>query len=140
MERLSPIDFAIIAVYMLLMMGLGVVLARRGGDFADFFLAGRSLTTPILIATLVSTYYGIDVLFGTSQLAYSDGVVAWFGYSRVGYFFILFMVFALAKRLKREDYTSLPDVMGRFYDDRSRYTSAVATFLYSVPATSLRLV
>ncbi len=61
---------------MLLMMGLGVVLARRRGDFADFFLAGRSLTTPIRIATLVSTYYGIDVLFDTSQLAYSDSAVA----------------------------------------------------------------
>jgi len=36
MEQLSPIDFAIIAGYMLLIMGLGVVLARRGGDFTDF--------------------------------------------------------------------------------------------------------
>jgi len=137
MASLSFLDFAIVAGYMLLMMGLGVVLARRGGDFTDFFLAGRALTTPILIASLVSTYYGIDVLFGTSQLAYSEGVVAWFGYSRVGYFVILVMVFGLAERLKREDYTSLPDVMGRFYDDRSRYTSAAATFMYSVPATSL---
>jgi len=137
MANLSALDLAIIAGYMLLMMGVGALLARRGGDFTDFFLAGRALTTPILIATLVSTYYGIDVLFGTSQLAYSSGVVAWFGYSRVGYFVILVMVFALAERLKREDYTSLPDVMGRFYDDRSRYTAAAATFLYSVPATSL---
>lgn len=63
--------------------------------------------------------------------------MAWFGYSRVDYFVILVMVFALAKRLKREDYASLPDVMGRFYDDRSRYTSAAATFLHFVPATSL---
>jgi len=137
MASLSALDLGIIAGYMLLMMGVGALLARRGGDFADFFLAGRALTTPILIATLVSTYYGIDVLFGTSQLAYSSGVVAWFGYSRVGYLVILVMVFALAERLKREDYTSLPDVMGRFYDDRSRYTAAAATFLYSVPATSL---
>jgi len=43
MERLSLIDFALIAVYMLLMMRLGVVLARRG--LVRLF-AGRLLRHP----------------------------------------------------------------------------------------------
>jgi hypothetical protein len=43
MERLSPIDIAIIAVYMLLMMGQGVVLARRG---LVLLFAGRLLRHP----------------------------------------------------------------------------------------------
>jgi hypothetical protein len=54
--------------------------------------------------------------------------VAWFCYSRVGYFVILITVFDLTKRLNRKDYTSLSDVLGRFYDDRSHYASAAATF------------
>ena len=62
------------------MVAIGFWFSKRHGDFEDFFLAGRSLTTPLLITTLISTYYGLDVLFGDSQLAFTDGVVAWFGY------------------------------------------------------------
>ena len=55
MVELAPVDWGIVAAYLLAMVGLGIYLARLGGDFDDFFLAGRALTAPILIATLVSS-------------------------------------------------------------------------------------
>jgi SSS family solute:Na+ symporter len=79
MASIGVVDWIIIGTYLAGMVAVGVLLAKRHVDFDDFFLAGRSLTTPILITTLISTYYGIDVLFGSSQLGYADGVVAWFG-------------------------------------------------------------
>ena len=87
MATLGTVDWLIVAAYLAAMVGVGIFLARRHTDFDDFFLAGRALTTPILITTLISTYYGIDVLFGSSQLGYTDGLVAWFGYARPAYFF-----------------------------------------------------
>ncbi len=137
MGALGSIDWLIIAVYLGGMTALGIYLARRGGDFEDFFLAGRALTAPMLIATLVSSYYGIDVLFGSSQLAFTDGVVAWFGYARPAYLIFLIAAFVVARRLREQDFSSLPDILGRYYGPGARYAGAAASFAYSVPALSL---
>ena len=97
MYPLEIIDYIIVIAYLTGMIGVGLWFAKKHTDFEDFFLAGRSLTTPILITTLISTYYGIDVLFGDTQLAFTDGVVAWFGYARPTYAFFLIAALLLAK-------------------------------------------
>ena len=116
---------------------MGLWFAKKHTDFDDFFLAGRSLTTPLLITTLISTYYGVDVLFGDSQLGFTDGVVAWFGYARPTYAFFLIAAFLLAQRLREEDFKSLPDILDKYYGRNTRYVSAVTSFIYSLPALSL---
>jgi SSS family solute:Na+ symporter len=137
LAELGVIDWSIVAAYLALMVGLGVWLAGKGGGFEDFFLAGRALTAPMLIATLVSSYYGLEVLFGSSQLAYTDGVVAWFGYARPAYLLFLVAAFVVARRLRAEEFNSLPDILGRYYGPGTRYAGAAASFAYSVPAISL---
>ena len=137
MHSIANIDYIIIIVYLLGMVGVGIWFARRHATFDDFFLAGRSLTTPLLITTLISTYYGIDVLFGDSQLGFTDGVVAWFGYARPTYAFFVIAAFLLAHRLREEDFKSLPDILEKYYGRETRYVGAVASFIYSLPALSL---
>ena len=137
MHSLATIDYIIVIIYLSGMVGVGVWFARRHTNFEDFFLAGRSLTTPILITTLISTYYGIDVLFGDTQLAFTDGVVAWFGYARPTYAFFLIAALLLAKRLRENDFKSLPDILYLYYGDNARYVGALTSFIYSLPALSL---
>ena len=137
MYSIATIDYIIIAIYLMGMIGVGVWFAKKHTDFDDFFLAGRTLTTPLLITTLISTYYGIDVLFGDSQLGFTNGVVAWFGYARPTYAFFLIAAFFLAQRLKEEDFKSLPDILDKYYGKNTRYVGAVTSFIYSLPALSL---
>ena len=137
MYSISTIDYIIIALYLMGMLGVGLWFAKKHTDFDDFFLAGRSLTTPLLITTLISTYYGIDVLFGDSQLGFTDGVVAWFGYARPTYAFFIIAAFLLAQRLKEEDFKSLPDILDKYYGKNTRYVGALTSFIYSLPALSL---
>jgi SSS family solute:Na+ symporter len=137
MYPIATIDYIIIAVYLMGMVGVGLWFAKKHTDFDDFFLAGRSLTTPLLITTLISTYYGIDVLFGDSQLGFTDGVVAWFGYARPTYAFFIIAAFLLAQRLREEDFKSLPDILDKYYGKNTRYVGAVTSFTYSLPALSL---
>ena len=137
MGAISTIDYVIIALYLSGMVGVGLWFAKKHTDFDDFFLAGRSLTTPLLITTLISTYYGIDVLFGDSQLGFTDGVVAWFGYARPTYAFFLIAAFLLAQRLREENFKSLPDMLDKYYGKKTRYVGAVTSFIYSLPALSL---
>ena len=137
MNVISPIDYVIITIYLAGMVCVGIWFSKKHCDFDDFFLAGRSLTTPLLITTLISTYYGVDVLFGDSQLGFTDGVVAWFGYARPTYAFFLISAFLLAKRLRKEDFKSLPDILDRYYGKNTRYVGALTSFIYSLPALSL---
>ena len=137
MYEVATIDYIIISLYLLGMIGVGLWFAKKHTDFEDFFLAGRSLTTPLLITTLISTYYGIDVLFGDSQLGFTNGVVAWFAYARPTYAFFLIAAFLLAHRLKQEDFKSLPDILDKYYGKKTRYVGAVTSFIYSLPALSL---
>ena len=137
MGAISTIDYVIIALYLSGMVGVGLWFAKKHTDFDDYFLAGRSLTTPLLITTLISTYYGIDVLFGDSQLGFTDGVVAWFGYARPTYAFFLIAAFLLAQRLREENFKSLPDILDKYYGKKTRYVGAVTSFIYSLPALSL---
>ena len=137
MYPLAIIDYIIVIGYLSGMVGVGLWFAKKHTDFDDFFLAGRSLTTPILITTLISTYYGIDVLFGDTQLAFTDGVVAWFGYARPTYAFFLIAALLLAKRLRENDFKSLPDILHLYYGNKTRYVGAITSFIYSLPALSL---
>ena len=134
---MTALDYIIIAAYLVGMVAIGVVLSRRIGSFREFFVAAGHLTTPLLVCTLVSTYYGLDVLFGGSEVAYQEGVVAWFGYTRPYYVAILLAALLVAPRLKRHDFLSLPDVADHYYGRGTRAVVAVACFLYALPLLSI---
>ena len=107
--NISTLDYAIVGVYLVGMIGLGYYLYRKAPSFEEYLIAGRSMTTPILVCTLASTYYGLDVLFGTSEVGFNDGVVAFFGYSNLSLGIYLFAALALSKRLRQAKFTSLSD-------------------------------
>ena len=135
--QVSWLDLAIITAYLGFNLYVGYYVSRRMPDFDTYFIAGRTMTTPILICTLVSTYYGIDVTFGTSELAFNEGIVAWFGYSRPTYLFFILAAFLLTKRLRQENYKSLPDVLERYYGRGAAMFGALASFIYSLPSLGM---
>jgi SSS family solute:Na+ symporter len=134
---ISWIDYAIVVAYIFLMLGVGVYVYRKAPTFEQYLLAGRSLNTPVIICTLASTYYGLDVLFGTSEVAYNDGVVAFFGYSEMSIGIYIFAAFALSKRLRDANFTSLPEILERNYGASAAIIAALGSIAYSIPTTSL---
>lgn len=133
---MSALDYGIVVVYVMLLLGAGVLVTSHIRNFKDYFLAGGALTTPLLVCTLVSTYYELDVTFSTSEVGYYNGVVAWVWYSRPYYLAILIAAFFVAPRLKKRFASmTLPDVLGEAYGNGARVTGAVACFIYSLPIT-----
>ena len=112
---ISGIDLGIIAAYLLGMLGIGYWILQRSPSFEQYLIAGRSMTTPVLVCTLASTYYGLDVLFGTSEVAFNNGVVAFFGYAALYMGLYVIAAFALSKRLRTANFTSLPEILARNY-------------------------
>jgi solute:Na+ symporter, SSS family len=130
---LGAVDFGVILVYLAGMLVIGALVATRIRGFQDYFVAGHRMTAPLLVCTLVSTYYGLDVLFGGSEVSYQEGVVAWFAYTRPYYLFIVVAALAVAPRLRRYPFLSLPDALGHFYGNGTRAVGAVASFFYALP-------
>jgi SSS family solute:Na+ symporter len=133
LPAMSIWDVGIVILYMVGIIGLGWAVSRRITTFRDYFVAGGRMTAPLLICTLVSTYYGLDVLLGSSEVAYQAGIVAWFAYARPYYIVILVAAFTIARRLRRYDFLSVPDIGAHFYGVGTQRVLAVASFLYSLP-------
>jgi len=134
---LSWIDFAVLGVYLLGMLGVGYYIKLKIPSFEEFLVAGRSMTTPILVCTLASTYYGLDVLFGTSEMAFNNGVVAFFGYSQLSIAVYFFAAFALSHRLRDAEFTSLPEILERHYGPAAGIVGGLASLFYALPALAL---
>lgn len=135
--ELSLADYAVLALYVALMLGLGFLLTNKIREYKDYFLAGGALTTPFLVCTLVSTYYELDVTFATSETAFYDGLVAWFWLSRPYYIAIFVAAFLLVRRLKSRNFLTLPEILGEHYGRGARAMGALACFLYSLPIVAI---
>jgi len=134
---IAGLDLIVLGVYLLAMLGVGYYVYRRAPSFEEYLLAGRMMTTPILVCTLASTYYGLDILFGTSELAYNEGIVAFFAYSELSLGIYLLAAFALSTRLRRAKFTSLPEILERNYGQSAGVLGALASIIYSVPSAGL---
>lgn len=64
-------------VYSVLLMGLGLVIARRVRSSTDFLVAGRSLGAGRLFATFLAANIGAGSTVGAAGLGYRFGMAAW---------------------------------------------------------------
>lgn len=134
---LAAPDYAIVGIYLVAMIGLGAVVTSRIRGFRDYFLAGGALTTPLLVCTLVSTYYELDVTLGVSEVAFDYGLVAWLWLSRPYYIVIIIAALVLSTRLRRFPAMTLPDIIEHHYGLGARVLSAGACFVYSLPIVAI---
>jgi SSS family solute:Na+ symporter len=134
---LSLLDYGIVGVYLVGMVALGALLVSRIKGFKDFFLGGGALTTPLLVCTLVSSYYGLEVTFGTSETGFYYGLAAWFWFSFPYYIFIALTALVVAPRLRAGPFMSLPDLLGQHYGNSARVAGAAASFVYSAPIVQM---
>lgn len=131
------LDTSIVIVYMIFMVGIGVYIGQRINGFDDFFLAGRGLTTPLLVGSLVATYYGLDVTFGSSETSYFEGISTFFVYSAPFYISYILVTFAIAPRIRTLQAASMPEVVGHYYGKSAYVAAAFASALYSMPILSV---
>ena len=134
---ISSLDTFIVGFYIAGMLLIGIYVSRHVKNFIDFALAGRLLSTPLLAGTLVSTYYGLDVTFGSSETAYLEGVSTFFVYSLPFYLCYLGVAFFIVPRLFKLKVTSIPETISHFYGSAARIPAILATIFYSLPIISV---
>lgn len=73
---LSPVDIAIIALYFIMVIGIGLYLRRFTTTGEDFFLAGRDMTAWIAGLSFLAANLGSLELMGWAASAYQYGILA----------------------------------------------------------------
>ncbi|MCG8420048.1 MAG: sodium:solute symporter family protein [Proteobacteria bacterium] len=100
---------AFLLFYLLALIGIGAIKARKIKSQADFSLAGRGLSTFVLVGTLLATWIGTGSIFGNAGETYRNGVDAFLlplG-SAVGIIVLMF----LAARIRRFGQFTIQDIL-----------------------------
>jgi len=72
---LTAIDWAIVAAYFLLSVGIGLYFTKRGGESLDeYFLSGRQVTWWLAGASMVATTFAADTPLVVTGFVYDHGV------------------------------------------------------------------
>lgn len=133
MIHLSGIDILLIVIYFLSVLYVGFrAVKRTKSNTDDYLLAGRSLTLPVFIMTLVSTWYG--GILGVGEFSYRFGISSWFVQGLPYYFFAAVFAVFLAKKIRETNLFTIPDKLYESYDQKTAIFGAILTFILMTPA------
>jgi SSS family solute:Na+ symporter len=133
MMTFSFLDTLLILLYFAAVIFIGFRSARKEKTSTDeYLLAGRSLTLPVFVATLVSTWYG--GILGVGEYSYQYGISNWVVFGVPYYFFALVFAFTLAKKARATNLATIPDKLYEAYDAKTSLLGALLTFVLVSPA------
>ena len=87
-------------IYCAVLTAIGLYTARRVQGVGDFYVAGRSLSSPLLFSTFLAANLGAGSTVGVAGFAYADGLSAWWWVASAG-FGSLVLAFWIGPRIYR---------------------------------------
>ena len=124
---MSTLDWVFLALYLLVMLVVGVTSMKQVKTNEDFALAGRSVGNFWVILSLFASWTGLSGLFGTPQYVYQYGIAGWWWWATfpIGVFI---MGMTMAKLLRKRMYTTLSDTVDPMHTSKAlRIASSVVT-------------
>ena len=128
-DKLSGLDISIIIGYLIFVVLLGLYFGAKHKDAEDYFLAGRSLTWPLIGFSLFASNMSSNTLVGLTGSGFKDGFSV-FSYEWMAVFvLIIFAVFLLPYYLKNKIFT-VPEYLEKRYSYFGRaFASGIAIVL-----------
>jgi SSS family solute:Na+ symporter len=141
--EIHGIPIAIICVYVAVLFGVTWwarrLTARGGGGMVGYLLAGRGLPSWVAAALLAGLAVGGVSTIGVAQWAYGKGFSAgWYNAAWAGGALVLGLV--AARRFRRMEITTLPELFERHYTTTARVLGVIGQLVIQVVITSLQYV
>jgi solute:Na+ symporter, SSS family len=131
------LHLALLLLFAVAQVALGLFIARRVKGAADFFVAGRSLGPGLLFSTFLAANIGAGSTVGAAGYGYRDGLSAWWwvGSAGIGSLILAFWVGPKIRRIAAErNLRTVGDFLEWRYDARVR---AVLTAILWVGALAI---
>ncbi|WP_204352976.1 sodium:solute symporter family protein [Salinicola peritrichatus] len=128
--------FFVIA-YILLMIVIGLYFSRRKvHDDTDFIVAGRSLSTMVLTATLLATFVGSGSIVGGASFVFQHGPGAAIFFFAGTPIAALVVYFLLARKMRRSRATTIPGLIEERFGPTARSIASLIILLAYVGIVS----
>ncbi len=128
---LSQLDYAVIGAYFLLVLAIGLYVARRTHSGEDLFLAGRRLGWLPIGFSLFASNISSTTLVGLAGAAYVWGIAVSNYEWMAAYVLVFFALFFIPAYLNA-GITTVPEFLERRFDARSRYYFSGLTLVSNV--------
>jgi solute:Na+ symporter, SSS family len=132
MINLSIYDYILIVLYFIGVIYIGLRTKTIDKNNFDYLVAGRSITLPAFVATLVSTFYG--GILGIGEFTYRYGISSWVMNAFPYYFFITLFALFLAKKIRKSELYTIADKLEITYGKKVSVFGASLVFLLVTPA------
>jgi Na+/proline symporter len=124
----------VLSVIVAVLLVTAFVRARGVKEQADFLVAGRKLTWPVLIFTLLSSWIGAGSLFAGGENAYRNGLAAL--WQPAGGWVGLAVIAVIAGRARRFAQFTVPDLLETRYNTAARVLATIAIVISYTMITS----
>ena len=119
--------FWAILIYLLLLIGVGAILSRRVKTQTDFMVAGRKLSAPVLVGTLLATWIGSGSIIAGAGLSFEKGFSAlWFD---AGVWVAIIVLYFIAGRARKLAQFTVPDILEIRYNKYARILGSLTTII-----------
>jgi SSS family solute:Na+ symporter len=134
---MSSIDWAIIAIYLIAVVGLGVAVGsmrrrnERGGEGGHYFLAGHTLTWPVIGLAMFAANISTVHLVSLAEAAYKYGLV-YGNFEWMAGFTLILLSLVFAPLYIRSRVTTVPDFLERRFNRSCRDILSVISLFSAI--------
>lgn len=130
---LHILDWLVLVLYIVAIIFVGFFRTRHTGKSQEeFILAGRRLSLPGFVASLVATWYG--GILGVGENTFLYGIQTWVIFGLPYYIFALMFALWLAPKIRNKHLMSIPDHFHHTYGKIPGVISGVYLLFLSSPA------
>jgi SSS family solute:Na+ symporter len=138
--KLSIIDITIILIYFLviLFVGFKAKIKKQSINEENYLLAGRKITLPFFVASLVATWYGN--ILGIGEFVYRSGIVAWICFGVPYYISAFLFAIFIASKIRNLGFNSIPEQISNTFGAKSGFFASIVVLLITLPAAYILML
>jgi len=129
-DLLRPLDFAVILLYLVIVVGLGFYVAYQQRDQTNILLARKSLGWKGIGLSIWATNVGPPFLIGASGIAYTTGMVT-ANFEWLAWVFLMLCAMVFAPHYLGLNIDTIPQIIKRRFGEAT-YRLLTVYVLYTV--------
>jgi SSS family solute:Na+ symporter len=136
---LNWFDSSLVVLYLVFLLVVALKgIKRKALNQEDHILAGRRLTLPAFVATLVSSWYG--GILGVGEFSFRHGLSNWFVFGVPYYLAAAIFALFLVRRARTSTEMTIPDRLFTCYGTRASVAGSTVLIFVTMPMAYVLMI